>query len=421
MELPVLIASMFVLLALRVPIAFAILGPSMLYLSLNGFAPDLSFRLAIEGIESWPLLAVPLFVLVGAAANHSGIAERLFDLVLDMMGKVRGALGYVNVTASLGFSWMSGASLADVAGLGSVEVKQMQKRGYSDMFSAGVTTASSLIGPIMPPSIPAIVYASIAGVSTGAMFLAGIVPALVMFLILCLTVFLFTFRRPDLAGEPFNAKRLWRSAKRAVLPMIVPVIIIGGILTGAFTPTEAACVAAIFILVVSLFIVEGSKRSFFYKVFRDTVLTTASIMIILGASNILGWILSRERVPFFMAQWIGGLTDSPVVFLLLSALLLLIIGCFMESLSALVITVPVLLPIAIQFGVDPVHFGLVAILSLMIGLLTPPFGAAVFVISGATGIPIWTAFKGSLMFVPSLLIMLLLLIFVPELALFLVN
>lgn len=421
MELTILIAGIFVLLALRVPIAFAILGPSMLYLSYNGHAPDLSFRLAIEGIESWPLLAVPLFVLVGSAANHSGIAERLFDLVLDMMGKVRGALGYVNVTASLGFSWMSGASLADVAGLGTVEVKQMQKRGYSDTFAAGVTTSSSLIGPIMPPSIPAIVYASIASVSTGAMFLAGIIPALVMFAILCATVFLFTFRRKDLAGESFSLTRLRRSAVRAVLPMVVPVIIIGGILTGAFTPTEAACVAALFILLVAMFIVEGSRWRFLLKVFRDTVVTTASIMIILGASNVLGWILARERVPFFLAQWIGGLTESPVVFLLLSALLLLVIGCFMESLSALVITVPVLLPIALDFGIDPVHFGLVTILSLMIGLLTPPFGAAVFVLSGATKIPIWTVFKGTLMFVPSLLIMLLLLIFVPDLTLFLVN
>jgi tripartite ATP-independent transporter DctM subunit len=421
MELPVLIASIFILLTLRVPIAFAILGPSMLYLSLNGYAPDLSFRLAIEGIESWPLLAVPLFILVGSAANHSGIAERLFDVVLDLMGKVRGALGYVNVTASLGFSWISGAALADVAGLGSVEVKHMQKRGYSDAFAAGVTTASSLIGPIMPPSIPAIVYASIAGVSTGAMFIAGIVPALVMFLILCFTVFLLTFRRPELAGEPFNRKRLGRSFVRALLPMVVPVIIIGGILTGAFTPTEAACAAALFILAVSMFIVQGSKWKFLLKVFRDTVLTTASIMIILGASNILGWILARERVPLHMANWIGDLTDSPLIFLLLTAALLLLVGCFMESLSALVITVPVLLPIALEFGVDPVHYGLVVILSLMIGLLTPPFGAAVFVISGATGIPVWTAFKGALMFVPSLLIMLLLLIFVPELTLFLVN
>ena len=203
--------------------------------------------------------------------------------------------------------------------------------------------------------------------------------------------------------------------------MVVPVIIIGGILTGAFTPTEAACVAALFILLVAMFIVEGSRWRFLLKVFRDTVVTTASIMIILGASNVLGWILARERVPFFLAQWIGGLTESPVVFLLLSALLLLVIGCFMESLSALVITVPVLLPIALDFGIDPVHFGLVTILSLMIGLLTPPFGAAVFVLSGATKIPIWTVFKGTLMFVPSLLIMLLLLIFVPDLTLFLVN
>ncbi|MDI2098884.1 TRAP transporter large permease [Ruicaihuangia caeni] len=421
MELSVLIIAIFVLLALRVPIAFAILGPSMLYLVSNGYTLDLSFRLAIEGIDSWPLLAVPLFILVGVAANYSGIAERLFDFVLALVGRVRGALGYVNVAASLGFSWMSGASLADVAGLGSVEVKQMQKRGYSDMFSAGVTTASSLIGPIMPPSIPAIVYASIASVSTGAMFLAGIIPALVMFIILCLTVFLFTFRRADLAGEPFNLRRLGRASMRALLPMVVPVIIIGGILTGWFTPTEAACVAAVFILAVAMAIVKNGRLKFLGVVFKETVVTTASIMIILGASNILGWILARERVPFHMAKWMSEITDSPVGFLLLTALLLLIIGCFMESLSALVITVPVLLPIAIDFGVDPVHFGLVTILSLMIGLLTPPFGAAVFVLSGATRIPIWTAFKGSMMFMPSLLIMLLLLIFVPELALFLVN
>jgi tripartite ATP-independent transporter DctM subunit len=369
-------------------------------------------------VDSWPLLAVPLFILVGVTANRAGFAERVFDFALALLGPIRGSLGYVNIGVSLGFSWMSGAALADAAGLGKVEVPAMLRRGYPRRFSVGITAASTLIGPVMPPSIPAVIFASIAAVSTGALFAAAVVPALLLASGLAIAVFIWSLRHPELCGEAMSGARIRTAAIRVVGPMGAPVIILGGILGGFFTPTEAAGVGAVYLLLLG-FAYRVLRPRDVVRILREAAVTTASITLILAASTLLGWILARERVPLMVAEALLGVTDSPFVFLLLVNLVLILLGAVIEPTSALVISVPILLPIALQFGVDPLHFGVVVILNLMIGLLTPPIGAVLFVISAVTKTSVHETFLGTAPFLIPLLAVLLLVTFVPGLALFL--
>ncbi|MHA6669492.1 TRAP transporter large permease [Homoserinimonas sp. A447] len=407
-----------VLLIARVPVAFSLLGPSIIYVLTNGMSDGLASRIVAGGVNSFALLAVPLFILLGVIANRSGIADRIFDAAVETLGKLRGSLGYVNVLVSLGFSWMSGSALADAAGLGKVEVPAMVKRGYPRRFSVGVTAASALISPVMPPSIPAVIYASIAAVSTGALFAAAIVPAFLMAAGMFITVWVWARKHPELRGEDFNFKRWWKATVRVLGPLVAPIIILGGILGGFFTPTEAAGIGALYVLILG-FLYRTILFRDIPSIFKEAAVTTASITLILGASALLGWILAREQVPQAVAKFLLSLTDNPYVFLLLVNLLLILLGMFIEPTSALVISVPILLPIAVQFGIEPVHFGVIVIMNLMIGLLTPPIGGVLFVLSTVTKTPIDEAFKGVAPFLIPLGAVLLIVTFVPALALFL--
>lgn len=418
MTLALLLLSIAALLAARVPVAFAMLGPCLGYLLLTGQSAGLGSRVAASGVDSWPLLAVPLFILVGVTANRAGFAERIFDFALALFGRVRASLGYVNIGVSLGFSWMSGAALADAAGLGKVEVPAMLRQGYPRRFSVGITAASTLIGPVMPPSIPAVIFASIAAVSTGALFAAAVLPAFLLAVGLALAVFLWSLRHPELRGEPFRWARLRTAGLRVIGPMGAPVIILGGILGGVFTPTEAAAVGAVYILVLG-FAFRSLKLRDLWRILRETAVTTTSITLILAASALLGWILARERVPQLVAETLLGLTDNRYVFLVLVNLVLILLGTAIEPTAALVISVPILLPIAAQYGVDPLHFGVLVILNLMIGLLTPPVGAVLFVLSAVTRISVHDIFAGTVPFLAPLVGVLVLVTFVPGIALYL--
>ncbi len=418
MSMTLLAVAIIALLVLRVPVAFALLGPCLTYVTLNGQSVGLSVREVTGAIDSFPLLAVPLFILVGVVANHAGIADRLFDFAQSLVGRVRGSLGYVNIGVSLGFSWMSGSALADAAGLGKVEVPAMVRKGYPKRFAVGITAASSLIGPVMPPSIPAVVYASIAAVSTGALFAAAVVPAFLLASGLALAVFLWARRRSDLAAEPFDLARLRATSLRVIAPLFAPVLILGGILGGFFTPTEAAAVGAAYVLALG-FATGTVRPRDLGAILRDTASTTASITLILGASGLLAWILAREQVPGAVAEFMLGLTDNQVVFLLLVNVLLILLGAVLEGTSVLVITVPILLPIAVQFGVDPLHFGVLTIVNLMIGLLTPPIGAVLYVLSPVTKLPVHEVFRGTAPFLVPLVAVLLLITFVPSVVTFL--
>lgn len=418
MSLPLLLLAILALFLLRVPMAFAILGPALAYLLSEDYTLHLGVRLVMQGINSWPLLAVPLFILVGTVATRTEIADRLYDAALLVLGPLRAGLAYVNIAVSLGFSWMSGAALADAAGIGSIEVNHMRKNGYPAEFSVGLSASSALISPIMPPSIPAVVYASVAAVSTGALFAAAVIPALLMTLALVVTVFLWSRGRPDLVGEPYSWTATRRALLRALPPMGAPVIILGGILGGIFTPTEAAGIGALYMLLLALSYRTMKVRDV-ALIFRDTAVITGQIMLIIGASALLSWILAREQVPQTIAEALLGLTDNPIVFLLVVNVLLLLCGMILEPTSALLIITPILLPVAVQFGVDPIHLGSIIIFNLMIGLLTPPMGGVVFVLSSVTGIPVERVFRGAAFFLPPMIIVLLLITYVPALTLWL--
>jgi tripartite ATP-independent transporter DctM subunit len=417
-SLALLLGLILLLFILRVPMAFAILGPCLLYLVGEGYSIGLAFRLAMGGINSWPLLAVPLFILVGIVATRTEIADRLYDAALLLLGPLRAGLAYVNIGVSLGFSWMSGAALADAAGIGSIEVNHMRKKGYPAEFAVGLSASSALISPIMPPSIPAVVYASVAAVSTGALFAAAVIPAALVTVALIITVWVWALRKPQFIGEPYDWVAVRRAVIRAIPPMGAPALILGGILGGFFTPTEAAGIGALYMLALALSYRTVTWRNM-VLIFRDTAVVTGQIMLIIGASALLSWILAKEQVPQAVAEALLGLTDDPFVFLLVINFVLVGIGMILEPTSALLIITPILLPVAIEFGIDPLHFGSIIIFNLMIGLMTPPMGGVAFVLSSVTGIPLERVFRGALYYFPALLIALAIVTYVPAVTLWL--
>jgi tripartite ATP-independent transporter DctM subunit len=307
---------------------------------------------------------------------------------------------------------------ADAAGIRAREVDHVREEGYPAEFSVGLSASSALISPIMPPSIPAVVFASVAAVSTGALFAAAVVPAILMTIALVVTVWIWARGRPDLVGEAYDWGKTGRAILRALPPMGAPVLILGGILGGWFTPTEAAAIGALYMLVLAFLYGTVGPREL-AVIFRDTASITAQIMLIIGASALLSWILAREEVPQTVAQALLGFTDNPMVFLLVVNVFLIVLGMILEPTSALLIITPILLPVAVAFGIDPLQFGSIVIFNLMIGLLTPPMGGVCFVLSSVTRIPVDRVFRGAAYFIPALLVVLLLISYVPALTLWL--
>ncbi|GAB3486909.1 TRAP transporter large permease [Nocardiopsis coralliicola] len=419
MAAALLVAGVLVLMLARVPVAFALAAPSMVYLVL---VPDASVSAAVlriaAGVDVFPLLAVPLFILTGAAAMAAGVTDRLFSAGEVLLDRVRGNLGYANVGASLVFSWMSGAAIADVSALGRIQVAEMTRRGYSERFSVGISGASSLIGGIMPPSIPAIIYATTAGVSVGALFVAGILPALLVFAMLCATVFVRVRTEP--AADPVRTTRAQKAAavRSALLPLFAPVIILGGILSGLFTPTEAAAVAVVYVLVLAAVYRRLTVRGL-YRMVLSSAETTASIMLIVGAASLFGWVLTREQVPQQVAASLATATDSPIVLLILANVLMLLVGMVLEPTAAILVMAPVLLPVTGAFGIDPLHLGVFMILNFMVGLLTPPIGLVVFVLSTVTGLPVHRVARSMLGVLAPLGLCLVIVTFIPAVSLWL--
>jgi tripartite ATP-independent transporter DctM subunit len=418
MSLLLLSAGIVALLFLRIPVAFAFLGPSLAYMLLTGQSLGLSLRLIVNATASFPLLAVPLFVLLDVIANRGGIADRLFDFALALMGRVRGGLGYVSVGVSLGFSWMSGSAVADAAALGKIQIPAMVRNGHPLGFGLGVTGAASLIAPVMPPSIPAVIFAGLAAVSTGGLFAASVVPALLMAFGLCVVVFVLVRRHPDIVRNEFSARRLAETGRRVIGPLFAPVIILGGILGGFFTPTEAAAVGAAYMLLLTLGYRSLPLREL-PKVLTETVVTTAAIMLIVSSAALLGYILARERVPQLLAENVFGFTENGTVFLLMTAVLMLVLGTVVDATAVLVLTVPILLPISNSFGVDPIVLGVLMIVALMIGLLTPPVGTVLYVLSTVAETKVSNVFYGSLPFIVPLVVILGLIIAFPDAVLWL--
>ena len=413
------------------------------------------------GTTSFTLLAIPFFILAGNLMNNAGITNRIYNFALALVGWLKGGLGHVNVVGSVVFAGMSGTAIADAAGLGTIEIKAMKDHGYSGEFAVGVTAASATLGPIIPPSLPFVIYAMMANVSVGALFLAGLLPGILMAVLMMVTVAWFAHKNKWGGDVKFSGARFgkaliemavvaaWPVAVyqavqagaqpqftvaialvilfwadrhfkfQAVLPIMTPVLLIGGMTTGLFTPTEGAIAASVWALVLGLFWYRTMDWKMFVKVSLDTVETTATVMFIVAAASVFGWMLTATGVTAQIAAWVLAVTKEPWLFLLMANLLMLFVGCFLEPTAAITILVPILLPIARQLGVDPVHFGLVMVLNLMIGLLHPPMGMVLFVLARVAKLSVERTTVAILPWLIPLLASLIILTYVPAIGLWL--
>ncbi|HEY8245119.1 MAG TPA: TRAP transporter large permease [Casimicrobiaceae bacterium] len=337
--------------------------------------------------NSFPLLAAPLFILMGNLMNSAGISVRIFEFAKCVVGWMRGGLCQANIVGSVIFAGMSGSAVADAAGLGTVEIEMMKKEGYDAETAGAITAASATIGPIIPPSLPMIVYGVTAETSIGALFLAGVIPGLLMAVALMLMVRHLAIKR-NMPRHPFEGGRvLWLAFKGAFWALMAPVVLFGGLFSGIFTPTEAAAVAVVYALVLGLFVYREFSLKDLPRLIVDTVETSGVVMALVMAASLLGYCISVSRLPQEFGETLTHLTRSPVVYLIIVNLLLLVVGCFMEALAAMLVLIPILVPPAIALGIDPVHFGLIFVLNLMIGTITPPVGVVLYVTAKVAQVP----------------------------------
>jgi TRAP-type C4-dicarboxylate transport system permease large subunit len=457
-----LVGGFLVLMLIGVPVAIAMAVASVLYLVFYNVAPDIiAAQRMIAGVESFPLLAVPFFILAGNLMNSAGVTGRIYSFAVALVGWMKGGLAQVNIIGSVIFSGMSGTALADAAGIGTIEIKAMKEHGYPVEVAVGVTAASATLGPIFPPSLPFVIYGMMANVSIGALFMAGIVPGVVMTVLMMLTVAIFAYRHGWGSDTPFEIRRLmaasveilivlavplaiylmilaslslnisvgialvvliavdWYFDFSAVMALMTPVILIGGMTMGWFTPTEAAVAAVLWSLFLGLVRYRTMTLSSLARATFDTIETTASVLFIVTAASIFAWLLTVSQAAQLLSGAILTITENTWVFLILVNLLMLFVGCFLDTIAAITILVPILLPLVVQFDIDPVHFGLIMTLNLMIGLLHPPLGMVLFVLSRVAKLSVERTTMAILPWLVPLFIALILITFIPAITLWL--
>ncbi|WP_251862960.1 TRAP transporter large permease [Achromobacter sp. Marseille-Q4962] len=458
----ILIGTFLLLMIFGLPVAVSMAGASLLYLLATGSVPDVVIaQRMIAGVESFPLLAVPFFILAGNLMNIAGITGRIYNFAVALVGWMRGGLGQVNIIGSVVFAGMSGTAIADAAGLGTIEIKAMKDHGYETEFAVGVTAASATLGPIIPPSLPFVIYGMMANVSIGSLFLAGLLPGAVLTLLMMLTVAYYA-RRNNWGGDvSFNWKRLggatlevlivlafplaiwimtslgvspnlatgvafaallvldWTFNFSAVMALMAPVILIGGMTLGWFTPTEAAVAAVIWALFLGLVRYRSMTLRTLAKASFDTIETTASVLFIVTAASVFAWLLTTTQAAQALTDAILSVTQNKWVFLLMANVLILIVGCFIDTIAAITILVPILLPIVLKLGIDPIHFGLIMTLNLMIGLLHPPLGMVLFVLARVARLSVERTTMAILPWLVPLFVALLAITYIPQITLWL--
>jgi tripartite ATP-independent transporter DctM subunit len=403
-----------------VPVFIALAGSAFVYTHFVAGFPDfvILHRMA-GGIDSFPLLAVPFFILAGNLMNSAGITNRIYDFAVALAGWTRGGLAHVNIIGSVIFAGMSGTAIADAAGLGTIEIKAMQDHGYDTEFSVGVTAASATLGPIIPPSLPFVIYGMMANVSIGALFMGGFIPGAVMTLFMMAYVY-YRARRDGLGrDQAFHLRTLVVTFIAALPALLTPAIIMGGMTFGWFTPTEAAIAACAWALLLGTFLYRSLSLKQFYKVTMDTIETTAGVLLIVAAASLFGWVLTTTRITEYTTDALLSVTDNKYVILLLCNVLLLVVGCFLETIASISILVPVLMPVILKVGIDPVHFGVMMTLNLMIGLLHPPLGMVLFVLSRIAKLSLERTTMAILPWLIPLLMSLIAITLIPELTLWL--
>lgn len=357
----------------------------------------------VSGIDSWLLIAIPLFILAGNLMNAGKITDELFGTARELVGWIPGGLGHANVLASVIFAGMSGSASADAGGLGAIEIKAMRDHGYDDDFSAAVTAASSVIGPIFPPSIPLIIYGASASVSVSKLFMGGVIPALVMAVLMMVLIYIYAVKR-GYERTAFNLRNLARQFVHALPACITPVIILAGFTLGWFTPTEASAVATIYALIISVLVYKSMDLKTFLQCLKESAISSANTLFIIGTSTLFTYVMAKEGISALIANTITGVSSNPAVVMFIINIILLILGMVMEPGAILTLMLPVLLPIANTMGYNLVYFGVVVVLNLMIGQVTPPFGVCLFVISDVNKIKLERIYKAILPFLVPLLI-----------------
>ncbi len=419
-----LLILMFVVLLIciliRVPIGFA-MGISILFASMiNERIPMVIITSRMfAGMDSFPMMAIPFFLLAGNVMNASGMTDRLFIFSNCLVGHLRGGLGHVTVVAAMIIAGMSGSALAEAGGLGVVAIKAMRDRGYDGPFSAALMASAATIGPIIPPSIPMIVFGAMVGISTGKLFLGGIIPGILMGVSLMIMVYFYAKKR----NYPVEPRRTLREIliafKDAIWALLTPVIILGGIISGMFTPTEAAAVAALYSIIVAVVVYRNMGWKDLLDVLIETTRFTAIIMFIIAVANAFAWVVGLTQLPALLSQMMGGWNKLIVIAAM--NILFLILGCLMEAMAILIIVTPIFVPLMMKVGVDPIHFGVFMILNLMIGLLTPPVGLCVYLVSRVSNLPTVVIFRAVIPFIIPLIVVLILISYFDWLVLFIPN
>ena len=404
----------FGLILIGVPVAVSICLSALATLPVTDFPIIVVAQKMVTGIDSFTFVAIPLFILAGELMNVGQITDRIFNFAKAAVGWIPGGLAHANILASVIFSGMSGSAIADAGGLGTVEMKAMREAGYDDYFSGAVTAASSTIGPIFPPSIPMVIYGGIASVSIGKLFIGGVIPGLLMAVALMLYALVISIRR-GYPKEVFSLRLIWREFIRAFIPLMTPVIILSGFVTGWFTPTEASAIAVVYALIVGGLVYRAMGLRSIIKALENTAATTANVVFIIGTATLFSFILTNLGITKTIASFILGISTTPWVVLVIINVVLLILGMIMEPGAILIMMLPVFLPIVNQLGIDLVHFGVVMVLNLMIGQITPPFGMCLFTIAQVGGLNVEKISRATLPWAAPLVIVLIATIFIPEL------
>ena len=419
----VLFVTLLILLLLGVPIAICLGLSSMIVMTLLDGTPPLSLlaRSVVTGGDSFPLIAVPLFILAGDLMQQGGLSRRLVAFVNSLVGHIRAGLAYVNVLACMFFAAISGSSPATVAAIGTNLLPEMKKEGYPEEFSASLTASAGMIGVMIPPSIPFIIYGVTAEVSIGELFMAGIVPGVLFGLVFMIISRIITLKssRLESGQRRFTFSLAWKTLRKSIWALIVPVIILGGIYGGIFTPTEAGAVAVVYALFIGLFVYRDIALKDLPKIFSQSALTSGTVLVLVIMATTFGRLITIERIPVLLANWLTAFSDNPIVVLLLINLFLLFVGMFMETISSIIILTPILLPVAQALGVDPILFGVILTVNLAIGFCTPPLGVNLFVASGISEISIERLTRAILPFFIGMIALLLLISYVPIVSLWL--
>jgi tripartite ATP-independent transporter DctM subunit len=421
MLLLVLIITLALLFSLGMPVVFSLMISSLAYLLLAGIDPRIVIQKIVLGPDSFVLLAVPFFILAAQIMNSTGITKRIFRFASTIVGHFPGGLAHVNIVDSMIFAGMSGSAIADASGAGLMEIEAMVSQGYEKSYATAVSAASSTIGPIIPPSIPMVIYAVIAEASVGKLFLGGVIPGILMGLSMMVITHFIAKKRGFYKDRRATLKEFFDAFRGAFLALLTVVILLGGIYTGVFTPTEAAAIAALYALFLGVFVYRELGLRDIFQIFSRIVISCGFITFIISTSAIFSWIIAREQVPQRLAEVMLSLTTSKPLILLIMNILFLILGMLMDTNAIMLIFLPIVLPVVKSVGIDLVHFGVVVILNLMIGLLTPPFGVLLFLLNGLTKVPIEDILREAYPYIMVLVFVLFLITYWEGLVMFLPN